>query len=441
MTLYMIISLVVFLGCCVMIAFEKISKIIIALAGAVFFILIRVYQSHGIKDPFIEYIDWNVIFLFIGIMIMIGVIKKTGLFEYIAIYLAKLAKGDPKIIFILLFFSTGIFSAFFDNITTMIFMVQISLLIARELEISALPFIITQLIASTVGGAATLIGDPPNIMVGSAAGISFSEFIVNLSLFVFLCLSIAATLLFLIFRKHLNVSNARRARIMEFHEKELIHDKGLLIYTLIAFALFLTLLLLQEVLMLEVSTIALSTAIIMLLRIKKDEIENFINYEIEWGTILFFCCLFIMVGSLQASEFTTFISGKIITATGDDPKNMSLAILWTSGIGSSFFNNVPFTAALIAMIKNIGEVMTQGVPIEELATALHKVRPLWWALILGASFGGNGTLIATTSNLVVADICNKNKVPFSFLTFTKYGAVITVLNLVLSTGFIVWKYF
>jgi len=434
MTAYMLISLVVFLGCCVMIAFEKISKIIIALAGAVFFILIRVYQYHGIQDPFIAYIDWNVIFLFIGIMIMIGVIKKTGLFEFIAIYLAKLAKGDPRLIFVMLFFSTGIFSAFFDNVTTMIFMVQISLLIAVELDISPLPFIITQLIASTVGGAATLIGDPPNIMVASVAHITFGEFITNLSLFVLFCLSLAATILFLFFRNQLKVSNERRARIMEFHERELIHDKGLMIYTLIAFALFLTLLILQDVLQLEVSTVALTTAIIMLMRIKKSEIENFINYEIEWGTILFFCCLFIMVGSLQASGFADLLSTKIISLTHEDTKKLSIVFLWTSGLGSSIFNNIPFTTALIPTIEKIASDLGHAVN----AAAM---RPLWWSLILGAAFGGNSTLIATTSNLVVADICNKNKVPFSFFAFTKYGALIALINFVLSTVFILFRYF
>jgi len=435
MTIYMIISLVVFLACCVMIAFEKVSKIIIALSGAVFFILIRVFQYHGIKDPFVEYIDWNVIFLFVGIMIMIGVIKRTGLFSFIAIYLAKLAKGDPKIIFLLLFFTTGVFSAFFDNITTMIFMVQISLLISVELDISPLPFIITQLIASTIGGAATLIGDPPNIMIGSAAEINFDQFITNLSLFVLVCLIVAAGILYLIFRKKMKVSNERRARIMEFHEKELIHDRGLMIYTLITFGLFLLLLLFQEPLKLEVSTIALTTAIIMLMRIPKSEIENFINYEVEWGTILFFCCLFIMVGSLEASGLALKLSEKIITITGNNTKTLSMSVLWISGLGSSVFNNVPFTAALIPMIQDISETLVKS------GLTIDQIRPIWWSLILGAAFGGTTSLIATTSNLVVADICSKNKVPFSFMTFTKYGFIIAMINLTLSTGFVLIRYF
>jgi len=433
LTPYMVISLVVFLACCVMIAFERINKNLIALAGAVFFLLIRVFQNADINEPinpFKEYIDWNVIFLFIGIMIMISVIKKTGLFEYIAIYLSKLAKGDPKYIMLMLYFMTGIFSAFFDNITTMIVMVQISILIAVELDISPLPFIITQLIASTIGGTATLIGDPPNIMVGVAAGITFWEFLSNLALFVVLNLVVSVVVLYFFFSKDLKVSNSRRARIMEFHEHELIHDKGLMLYTLIAFGLFLVLLIFQEHLKLEISTIALTTAIIMMMRIKNSEIDHFINHEIEWGTILFFCSLFVMVGSLQASDFTGFVTKKIISITGDSPKNMSIAILWTSGIGSAIFNNIPFSAALIAMVKDIGVTLGS-----------EATRPLWWALILGASFGGNGTLIATTSNLVVADICTKNKIPFTFLTFTKYGAVVTLINLVLSTGFVLWRYF
>jgi len=428
MNTQMIISLVVFLGCCIVIATEKINKLMVVLAGAVFFMITRIVPNNSEFSPFKAFIDWNVIFLFIGIMLMMGVIKKTGLFEYIAIYLAKIAKGDPKYIMLILFFMTGFFSAFFDNITTMIFMTQISILIAVELGVSPLPFIISQLIASTIGGTATLIGDPPNVMVGSAAEISFWDFLRNISLFVLLSLEVNGILLYFWFRKHLHVSNERRARIMEFHERELIHDKGLTIHALIGFGIFLVLLLLQEVLDMEVSTIALVVALFMILKIKKNELESFINNEIEWGTILFFCCLFIMVGSLEASGFTPYLSNKIIALTGGSQKEMSLAILWTAGLGSSLFNNVPFTASLIPMIKDIGLVI-----------GAEAIKPMWWALILGASFGGSGTLMATTSNLVVADICHKNKVPFTFLTFTKYGAVVTLINLVMSTGFLLLK--
>jgi len=429
MTVTMYVSVIVFLGCCVMIAIEKINKILIVLGGTVFFLLCGIIENYGKESPFRTYIDWNVIFLFIGVMLMLGVIKRTGLFEYIAIYLAKLAKGNPRYILLMLYFMTGVFSAFFDNITTMIFMMQISILIAVELDISPLPFIITQLIASTIGGTATLIGDPPNIMVGSAAGITFWEFLKNLALFVVINLIITAGVLYLFFKKDLKVSNERRARIMEFRQQELIHDKGLLIYTLICFAIFLALLLCQEMIKMEVSTIALTIAFLMIIRIKRTEIEHFINTEIEWGTILFFCCLFIMVGSLEASHFVQYVSERILALT-KDPKHMSVAILWTSGIGSSLFNNVPFTASLIPMISNLGQ-----------ALPTNAVKPLWWALILGASFGGNGSLIATTSNLVVADMCHKNKIPFSFMTFTKYGALVTVINLVLSHIFLLIKYY
>ena len=441
MTLPMILSLAIFVTCCVLIVYEKVNKIVIAFTGAVIFLVLIPILSQKyliIGDfpalAFSDFIDWNVIFLLIGIMLMVGVLKKTGIFEYIAIYLAKLAKGNPKYILLLLFFITGVLSSFIDAVAVIIIMTQISILIAVELRISPLPFVITQLIASSLGGAGTLIGDPPNIMVGSTAGFTFMDFIKNLFLFAMFNLFVAACILYFIFRKDLVVSNARRARIMEFKEKELIHDKHLLVYSCFVFSIFLILLLLQDFfhevvhLELEASTIALFTAILMIMKVKKDDLEKFISNEIEWGTILFFIFLFIMVGALRYTGFIELVSLKILELTNGNFKLMSGAIVWVAGIGSAVFNNIPFTAAMIPMIEN-------------LSNNPEVLKPLWWALALGACFGGNGTLIATSTNLIAVDICKKSNFPISFMTFTKYGALITIINLILSTVFILIVYY
>lgn len=423
----MIIALAIFVGCYFFIATEKINKIVVALAGAVIYIAFGFIPQ---DLAFSHYIDWNVIFLLIGMMIMVGIIKSTGLFEYIAIFLAKKAKGNPKKILILLFFITGIFSALLDNVTTVVILTPISILIAVEMGISPLPFVITQALASNIGGTATLIGDPPNVMIGSAAGISFMGFVENLALFVLFNMLVSSIVVFLFFRKQLVVSNERRARIMEFEEKHLITDRGLLQYSVVVFVIFLCLLFMQEALHLHAATIALFAATALMIRARKVNIDHFLNNEIEWGTILFFVGLFIMVGALEEVGIIGLMSDKIMHITQGNMKATAVSMVWTAGIASAFIDNIPFVATMIPMIKDIAQ--TAGA---------DGVMPLWWALSLGACFGGNGTLIGASANVISAGICKKSNYPISFLTFTKYGAIITVINLFFSTFFIMWRYF
>ena len=433
MTAQMMIALSIFVGCYVLIATEKINKIVVALSGAVIFLFLgQLFQKvpfFSQEDAFFTYIDWNVIFLLIGMMIMVGVIKNTGIFEFIAIFLAKKAKGDPKKILLMLFFITGIFSAFLDNVTTVVVIAPISILIAVELGISPIPFIITQALASNIGGTATLIGDPPNLMIGSAAELSFLDFLKNLGEFVIFCMIYNAAMVYLFFRKSLKVSNERRARIMEFNEKELIKDKSLMVYSLVVFGIFLGLLLLQDVLKLHAATIALFVAVLLLLRARKLNVEHFLSSEIDWNSILFFIGLFIMVGALDKTGLIQYFSDKIMLVTKGDMKLTAVSIIWTSGIASSVLDNIPFVAAMIPMIKDI------------IAEVGDKALPLWWALSLGACLGGNGTLIGASANIISVGICKKSNFPISFWTFTKYGALITAINLVLASAYVLYRYF
>ena len=423
----MIFALIIFIICYVLIASEKINKVVVALAGAVLFIFLG-YVSQD--NAFTNYIDWNVIFLLIGMMIMVGIIKNTGIFEYIAIFLAKKARGNPKKILIMLFLITGVFSAFLDNVTTVIVIAPISILIAVELGISPIPFIITQALASNIGGAATLIGDPPNLMIGSAADLSFLDFLQNLGVFIAFAMIVSSGVVFLFFRKQLKVTNERRARIMEFNEKELIRDKGLLIYSLVVFGIFLGLLVLSELLNIHAATIALVAAVLLLLRAKKLNVEHFLGNEIDWSSILFFVGLFVMVGALEETGLIHFFSQQIMAITKGNMELTAVSVLWTSGVASAFLDNIPFVAAMIPMIKDISHVI-----------GTEQAIPLWWALSLGACLGGNGTLIGASANIISAGICKKSNYPISFWTFTKYGALITLINLLLATVFVYVRYF
>ncbi|HPY96502.1 MAG TPA: ArsB/NhaD family transporter [Candidatus Cloacimonadota bacterium] len=426
MSISMIVSLVIFIIAYVLIALETYHKSVISMVGAVIFITLG-YVSQN--KAFSEYVDWNVIFLLIGMMIMMGIVKETGMFQYVAIKLAKLAKGSPIKILLLLFFASGIISAFLDNVTTIIIMTPISILISVELGISPLPFVISQILASNIGGTATLIGDPPNLMIGSAAGLTFIDFLVNLTPVIILNMIVTAIILWFLFKKELVVSNQRRAKILEFDEKQAITSKKDLIIGLFVITLFITLFFLHHYTHLEPATIALLSASVLLLRSRKLKIDKFFATEIEWGTILFFIALFIMVGALEEQGVIEYLSSHIIKMTSGNPRLASIGIVWTSGIASAIIDNIPFVATMIPLIEDIG-----------LAIGTVAVKPLWWALSLGACLGGNGTMIGASANLIAIGICNKSGYKISFMTFTKYGAFIAFINLIIATIYLLFAY-
>jgi Na+/H+ antiporter NhaD/arsenite permease-like protein len=299
-----------------------------------------------------------------------------------------------------------------------------------ELKISPIPFVISQTIAGILGGASTLIGDPSNLMIGSAARLSFLDFIVNITFFVAFLVLVGAGVIYLFFRKELVVTNERRARVMEFNEKTLITDKGLLIYGGVVFAVFIGLLIFQEKLGLHAATIALFSAILLLFKAKTINIEHFINNDIDWNTILFFCGLFTMVGALEKTGFIGILSDRIIELTHGNIRLTAVSLLWTTGIAAAFLDNVPFAAATIPVVDNITANLS---PTE--------ASPIWWSFVLGACLGGTGTLIGCTANIVAVGIAKKSGYAISFWTFTKYGALITLVNLVFTTLFILLRYF
>ncbi|MDR0561566.1 MAG: ArsB/NhaD family transporter [Spirochaetaceae bacterium] len=419
------IALSLFLIIYIVISTEKINKTIVALMGGAVFITLEII---GQEEAF-HVIDWNVIFLLISMMVIINITKTTGLFQYVAIKTAKSVQGNPLKILILLTIITAVFSAFLDNVTTMLILSPVTILIAVELGISPAPFIICMAIGSNIGGTATLIGDPPNIMIGSAANLQFINFLAHLGPVIIIILAVFVGLMFLLFRKQMTVSNERKARIMDFDESKSLTDKPLLIRCVAVLGLVIIGFLLHGLLGLEASTVALFGAALLLLISGKHEPEEFFR-DIEWGTIFFFIGLFIMVGGLVEQGWIKKCSQFLLSLTKGDLRYTSVLLVWVSGIFSAIVDNIPYVATMIPMVQDIAA-----------SVGPDAAMPLWWSLALGACLGGNATLVGASANVVSAGISTKNGYPITFMDFTKYGLAITLISLALSTGYVLLRYF
>jgi len=418
-------ALIVFLLVYAVISSEKINKTVAALTGAGLFIMTGVVAPDNIFSA----IDWNVIFLLVSMMIIVNIIKTTGLFQYIAIKTAKAARGSPVKILVLISLVTAFFSAFLDNVTTVLILSPVIILIAVELGVSAVPFILCSAIASNIGGTATLIGDPPNIMIGSAAGLGFVEFLVNLGPAIFIILAVFSLLIVLFFRKSLRVSNERKARIMEFDESKSIEDKALMIKSVCVLVLVLAGFIFHNALNVTASAVAMTGAALLLLISGKKEPDEFFR-EIEWTTIFFFIGLFILVDGLVGQGWMRKCTALVTGATEGNLKTTGILVLWASGVLSAVVDNIPYVATMIPMLKEISA-----------DAAGQAGEALWWALSLGACLGGNGTLIGASANVVAANISAKNGHRVSFLEFTKYGALITIVNLIICTAYLLLRYY
>lgn len=420
MSALMLIGISVFVICFVFITLEKINKTIISLLGAMLFILLGIINQ---ETAFSE-IDWNVIFLLIGMMVIVGITKHSGIFQYTAIKTAKAVHGEPVRIIILFTFLSAFFSAILDNVTTVMILTPVIILVAVELGLSPVPFVISCAIASNIGGTATLIGDPPNIMIGSAADLGFTDFLINLGPIVIINFIILCFIIYFLFRKQLNVSIERRARIMEFDERQSIKDKKLLIKCLSVIAIVITGFLFHDKLGLKPATIAMFGAALLMLLSGTEEVEEFFK-EVEWGTIFFFIGLFILVGGLVELGVIKILSSGIMSFTEGNVVLTSELMIWLSGIFSAVVDNIPYVATMIPMVEDMGQVMGDA-----------SVMPIWWSLALGSCFGGNGTLIGASANVVSAGIATKSGFKISFIDFTKYSALITFITLLTSSIYI-----
>jgi len=432
MTFNIVLSLIIFGMVYVIISTEFFNKTIAVLLGAVLVVFFGLVNQEKIY----EVIDWNVIFLLIGMMLIVGITKKSGIFQYVAIKAAKLVKGDPVKIMVLLFVITGIFSAFLDNVTTVLIITPITILIAVELGISPIPFVISEAVASNIGGAATLIGDPPNIMIGSAANLSFNEFLLNLTPLILIMMVVTIGVLILIYKKHMVVTEEKRARIMDFDEKRAITNYPLLIKSLIVLSLVILGFVFHDAVHLEASIIALGGASLLMLISsfpKNDENEHISEEafkEVEWGTIFFFLGLFILVNSLVELGIIKMLADSMMKVTHGDLFLTSNVILWMSGIFSAFVDNIPYVATMIPLIQEMGKSLTD-----------HHMEVFWWVLSIGSCIGGNGTLIGASANVVSCGIAKKSGYNISFIEFTKIGGLTTIINLIIGSIYFYFRYF
>ena len=382
------------------------------------------------QEVAIHHIDFNTLGLLIGMMIIVGITGQTGLFNYVAIWAAKKAEASPMKILIYLSLLTAVFSAFLDNVTTVLLMVPVTLSITEKLKIDPIPFLITQIIASNVGGTATLIGDPPNIMIGSAVKeLTFIAFIDNLAFISVVNLVIVLAILAMLYKKCLKTQDELKQDLMKMDEKAELKDITMLKKCLAVLTLTILGFFSHQALHLESSAVALAGGFLLLLIASRDHMftEKMLD-KVEWATIFFFVGLFIAVGGLIETGIISRIAEIALEITGGDLTYTSLLILWLSAIVSAFLDNIPFVATMIPMIQDMG------------AAGISDLEPLWWSLALGACLGGNGTIVGASANLIVAGLAAERGYRLMFLQYMKVGFPIMILTIIISTGYIYLRY-
>ncbi len=426
-----VLSLVIFTITYILIVSEKINKTILAVTAALCAIIFRLISF----SEAVERIDWNVIFLLVGMMICAHILSRTGFFEWVAISIAKKAKGEPLIIMLFLLVLTAVFSAFLDNVTTIILIVPVTILITQLLELSPVPFIILEVLSSNIGGTATLIGDPPNIIIGSKAALSFNAFIFNLGPVILLVFIVFLMTVRFIFRSRIRVEPALKKRVTDALPHLAIIDKKNMIRALIVFGAMFIGFFIHGFLKIEPGIIAFLGSMVMLLvtRQKKDEVFS----QAEWGVILFFVGMFMLVASLEVNGVISS-AGKALLGLGNDNLFLiCILILWGSAIFSAILDNIPFVMVMVPLVKEVNGHFALG----NLPGSMGHLNVLWWALALGVCLGGNGTLIGASANIVMARIAEKNKCPVSFGRFFKYGAGYLFQSLIICTLYLWLRYF
>ena len=415
----------------IFIALEKIPKVTIALlGGALTIVLGLVSQTKALGDGinphyFINFIDFNVIFLLVSMMVIVSITTRSGVFNWIANELLKFTKGHPVKVLCALGLFTAVTSAFLDNVTTVILIMPITFAIAKKLDIDPIPFLLTEIFSSNIGGTATLIGDPPNIIIGSAGGLSFIDFIKELTPVILVIMCVVLTVLAFVFRKKLHASQDKMDEVAKIDNSHTITDKALMIRSTLILALVILGFMLHDVTHIETCVVAMLGASILLIFEKPNEILQ----DVEWNTIFFFIGLFIIIGGLEASGGIKLMAEWILKVTQGSQAATSMIILWASGVISGIIDNIPYTATMAPMLVEIEKTMG--------ATYAY---PLWWALSLGACLGGNMTIIGAAANVIVSENAAKSGHPISFMRFLKYGVGIVAISLTISTVYIYFKF-
>ena len=415
----------------IFIAMEKIPKVTIALLGAGITILLglvsQAKMTNGTLNPhyFINFIDFNVIFLLVSMMIIVNITTRSGVFSYLANELMKATKGHPVLILMALGVFTAVVSAFLDNVTTVILIMPITFAIARKLDIDPIPFLLTEVFASNIGGTATLIGDPPNIIIGSAAGFSFMDFLNNLTGVVSIILFSVIACLALIFKSKLHADEEKMKEISELDNSKTITDKNLMIRSLLVLGLVILGFITHDITHIETCIAAMLGASVLLLFEKPTDILK----DVEWNTIFFFIGLFIIIGGVEASGGIKLMAEWILKVTQGSQEATSMLILWGSGLISGIIDNIPYTATMSPMLVEIQRTMGEA-----------YTTPIWWSLSLGACLGGNLTIIGAAANVIVSENAAKEGHPIAFMRFLKYGVAVVAMSLIISTVYINLKF-
>ncbi len=416
----------------IFIALEKIPKVTVALIGAGLTIILGLVSQaktldNGALNPhyFANFIDFNVIFLLVSMMILVLIATKSGVFTWIANELLKLTKGNPvKILFALGLF-TAVVSAFLDNVTTVILVMPITFAIAKQLEINPVPILITEVFCSNIGGTSTLIGDPPNIIIGSAAGFSFMDFVVELAPIIAVILLVVLAFLALVFKKDLVTTEEKMKKVAEIDNSKTITDKKHMIRSMSVLGLVILGFILHDLIHVETCVVAMIGASILMLFEKPTELLE----KVEWNTIFFFVGLFIIIGGIEASGGIKLMAEWLLRVTNGSQEATSLMILWGSGIISGIIDNIPYTATMSPMLVEIQKTM-----------GADYTYPLWWALSLGACLGGNMTIIGAAANVIVSENAAKEGHPIGFMQFMKYGIPTVVISLIISSIYVYFRF-
>ena len=427
------VASILFVGTYLVIMSEKINRAIVALLGAGLMILMGVLNQQAA----VRGIDFNTLGLLTGMMVIVAVTRKTGVFQYVAIWSAKKVNAQPWGIILMLSTVTALFSALLDNVTTVLLVAPVILLITEELNVKPYPYLFSTIFASNIGGTSTLIGDPPNIMIGSASNLTFNDFLLNLAPIIALIFVATLLPLYLIWRKEFKASEEARMRVMNFNENEAITDPRLLKQSLFVLTLVIGGFIFAHPLHIEPATVAIFGAALLLL------LENFPHHaehqaknvhhaftEVEWVTIFFFVGLFILVYGIEQAGLIKMMADHLLSLTQGDLTSTTMAILWGSAILSAFVDNIPFVATMIPLIKSMAPAFGGA----------EHLMPLWWSLALGACLGGNGTLIGASANLVVAGFAERSGHPIRFVPFMLMAFPLMLLSIAISSVYVYFRY-
>ncbi len=421
-----IIAIIIFVTAYALIISEKVHRTIVGLGGAMLMILFGILT----QDQAIGHVDFNTLGLLMGMMIIVNITSETGLFNYLAIWAAKKVKAKPIALLVALSAITMVCSALLDNVTTVLLTVPITFSITSQLKVDVKPFLISQILASNIGGTATLIGDPPNIMIGSAVGLNFMDFIFNLTAICILIFIVTEILLIFIYRRGLHTTDDLRDKVMHLKEKSQISNPRLLKKCLFVLFITISMFVLHGQLHMQTATAALTgAALLLFISYAQDEamIAKALS-KIEWLAIFFFAGLFILVGALVETGVIGMLAQEAMKLTNGNLDATAMLILWMSAIASAFIDNIPFVATLIPLIQDMGRM------------GMENLTPLWWALSLGACLGGNGTLIGASANVVVASMAAQRGQQISFIRFMMIAFPLMLLSIVISSAYIYLRY-